>query len=98
MGKPQDTVLASMRPIMRRLLEMYGLDSGALARRAGIVLPEVIGPTDRIAADKADAVLQLAIPLIRDPAFGLQVARCWHPANLGVLGYAWLSRWSATTG
>ena len=98
MGKPQDTVLASMRPIMRRLLEMYGLDSGALARRAGIVLPEVIGPTDRIAADKADAVLQLAIPLIRDPAFGLQVARCWHPANLGVLGYAWLSSSTLRTG
>ena len=98
MGNSQDSVLASMRPILRRLLEMYGLDPVALARQAGIVLPEVLGPTDRIAVDKADAMLQLVIPLIRDPAFGLQVARCWHPANLGVLGYAWLSSSTLRTG
>ena len=28
---------------------------------------------------------------IPDPAFGLQAARCWHPSNLGTLGYAWLA-------
>lgn len=98
MGKPQDTVLASMRPIFRRLLEMYGLDSVALARQAGIVVPEVLAPTDRIPLDKADALLEFAIPLIHDPAFGLQVARCWHPSNLGVLGYAWLSSSTLRTG
>jgi AraC-like DNA-binding protein len=98
LGKKQDTVLASMRPIFRHLLEMYGLDSIAIARQAGIVVPEVLAPTDRIQVDKADAVLQLAIPLISDSAFGLQVARCWHPSNLGVLGYAWLSSSSLRTG
>lgn len=98
MGKPQDTVLASMRPILRCLLEMYGLDSAALARQAGIVVPVVLAPTDRISLDKADALVELAIPLISDPAFGLQVARCWHPANLGVLGYAWLSSSTLRTG
>jgi AraC-like DNA-binding protein len=98
MSKPQDTLLASMRPILRRLLEMHGLDSVALARQVGIVIPEELAPTDRIQADKGDAVLQLAIPLIHDPAFGLQVARCWHPANLGVLGYAWLSSSTLRTG
>jgi AraC-like DNA-binding protein len=36
-------------------------------------------------------MLRVAIPLICDPAFGLQAARCWHPAYLGVLGHAWLS-------
>jgi AraC-like DNA-binding protein len=98
LSKPQDTVLASMRPIFRRLLEMYGLDSVALARQAGIVIPEVLAPTDRIPLDKADALLEFVIPLIHDPAFGLQVARCWHPANLGVLGYAWLSSSTLRTG
>ncbi len=87
-----------MRPIFRRLLEMYGLDSVALARQAGIVVPEVLAPTDRIQLDKADALLALVIPLIHDPAFGLQVTRCWHPANLGVLGYAWLSCSTLRTG
>jgi len=28
---------------------------------------------------------------IADPAFGLRAAECWHPSNLGTLGYAWLS-------
>ena len=28
---------------------------------------------------------------IPNPAFGLQAAKCWHPSNLGALGYAWLS-------
>ena len=98
MGNSQDTVLASMRPIFRRLLEMYGLDSVALARQAGIVVPEVLAPTDRIELDKADALLEIVIQLIHDPAFGLQAARCWHPANLGVLGYAWLSSSTLRTG
>jgi len=98
LGNSQDTLLASMRPILRRLLEMYGLDSVALAHQAGIVVPEVLGPADRISLDKADALVELVIPLIDDPAFGLQVARCWHPANLGVLGYAWLSSSTLRTG
>lgn len=98
MGNSQDTVLASMRPIFRRLLEMHGLNSVALARQAGIVVPEMLAPTDRIQLDQADALLGLVIPLIHDPAFGLQVARCWHPANLGVLGYAWLSCSTLRTG
>jgi AraC-like DNA-binding protein len=43
-------------------------------------------------------MLRVAIPLIRDPAFGLQAARCWHPAHLGVLGHAWLSSDTLRTG
>jgi hypothetical protein len=80
-----------MGQIFRRLFEMHGLDAVGIARQAGVDLATVPGPTDRIEADKLDATLRLAIPLIRDPAFGLQAARCWHPSNLGVLGHAWLS-------
>ena len=35
---------------------------------------------------------------VSDPAFGLQAARCWHPSELGVLGYAWLSSSTLRTG
>jgi AraC-like DNA-binding protein len=87
-----------MLPMYLRLLEMHRLDAAALVRQAGIDLAKVPSPADRIPVDKADAVLQLALPLIRDPAFGLQAARCWHPANLGVLGYAWLSSSTLRTG
>ena len=98
MGKPQDTALASMIPMYRRLLEMHGLDTAELARQAGVDPARALAATDRFQVDKIDAILKLAIPLIQDPAFGLQVARCWHPSNLGVLGYAWLSSSTLRTG
>jgi AraC-like DNA-binding protein len=28
---------------------------------------------------------------IGDPCAGLKAARCWHPSNVGALGYAWLA-------
>jgi AraC-like DNA-binding protein len=96
--RARDTGLASMGQIFRRLFEMHGLDAVGIARQAGVDLATVPGPTDRIEADKLDATLRLAIPLIRDPAFGLQAARCWHPSNLGVLGHAWLSSSTLRTG
>ncbi len=77
---------------------MHGLDAVEIARQAGVDLATIPAPTDRIEADKLDAILRLAIPLIRDPAFGLQAARCWHPSNLGVLGHAWLSSSTLRTG
>jgi hypothetical protein len=87
-----------MGQMFRRLLEMHGLDAVGIARQAGVDLATIPGPTERIEVDKVDAILRVAIPLIRDPAFGLQAARCWHPANLGVLGHAWLSSSTLRTG
>lgn len=77
---------------------MHGLDAVQIAREAGIDLAKAPAPSERIAIDKVDAMLRVAIPLIRDPAFGLQAARCWHPAHLGVLGHAWLSSDTLRTG
>jgi AraC-like DNA-binding protein len=87
-----------MGPMFRRLLEMHGLDAVQIARRAGVDLASIPAPTERIAIDQVDAMLRVAIPLIGDPAFGLQAARCWHPAHLGVLGHAWLSSDTLRTG
>src|SRR5262245_40001131 len=87
-----------MGQMFRRLLEMHGLDAVGIAGQAGIDLVKIPTPAERIAINKVDAMLRVAIPLIRDPAFGLQAARCWHPANLGVLGHAWLSSGTLRTG
>ena len=92
------TGLASMGQTFRRLLEMHGLDAVGIARQAGIDLAAIPAPAERIAIDKIDAMLRVAIPLIHDPAFGLQAARCWHPTYLGVLGHAWLSSDTLRTG
>ena len=65
---------------------------------AGVDLAAIPAPGERIEVDKIDSILGVAIPLASDPAFGLQAARCWHPSELGVLGYAWLSSSTLRTG
>jgi AraC-like DNA-binding protein len=97
-NRSRDTGLASMGQTFRRLLEMHGLDAVQIAAQAGVNLANIAAPNERVAIDKIDAMLHVAIPLIRDPAFGLQAARCWHPAHLGVLGHAWLSSDTLRTG
>jgi len=87
-----------MGQMFRRLLEMHGLDAVQTAQRAGVDLAKIPAAGERIAIDKIDAMLRVAIPLIGDPAFGLQAARCWHASHLGVLGHAWLSSDTLRTG
>ena len=94
----RQTGLASMAQMLRRLLEMHGLDGIGIARDAGVDLAVIPTPGERIEVDKIDAILRVAIPLVRDPAFGLRAAHCWHPSELGVLGYAWLSSSTLRTG
>lgn len=87
-----------MVPMLRSLLESNGLDAVSLGREAGLDFTSIPGSSDRLPIDKVDALLRLAIDRIADPAFGLKAARCWHPANLGVLGHAWLSSSSLRAG
>jgi AraC-like DNA-binding protein len=87
-----------MGQMFRRLLELHGLDAVGIARDAGVDLVAIPAPGERIEVDKIDAILLGAIPRIHDPAFGLHAARCWHPSELGVLGYAWLSSSTLRTG
>ena len=91
-------MLSSSGAIIRRLLEMHGMDAAAVARQAGFELAPSPSPSERIDTDKVDALLRVAMPRITDPAFGLQAAKCWHPSNLGVLGHAWLSSSTLRTG
>jgi AraC-like DNA-binding protein len=97
-GGSGQSFLASAGQMFWRLLEMHGLDAVGIARNAGVDLAAIPAPGERIEVDKIDAILGAAIPLIRDPAFGLHAARCWHPSELGVLGYAWLSSSTLRTG
>jgi AraC-like DNA-binding protein len=94
----RQTGLASMGQMFRRLLELHGLDAVGIAQHAGFDLVAIAAPGERIEIDKIDAMLRVAIPLIGNPTFGLHAARCWHPSELGVLGYAWLSSSTLRTG
>jgi len=97
-GQSRESFLASMGQMFRRLLELHGLDAVGIARSAGVDLDAIPAPAERIDVDKIDAILGVAMRRVSDPAFGLQAARCWHPSELGVLGYAWLSSSTLRTG
>jgi AraC-like DNA-binding protein len=85
------TTLATLGQIVIGVLEMYGLDSNAMLKRHGIDPVLLRNPDARIPSSAWDAVTREAADYIPDPSFGLLAARCWHPSNLGALGYAWLT-------
>jgi AraC-like DNA-binding protein len=85
------TSLATLGQIVLRVFEMYGLDGPAMFQRRGIDPSVLANPDARVPSKTWDVLTRDAALEISDPAFGLQAARCWHPSNLGALGYAWLS-------
>jgi AraC-like DNA-binding protein len=87
----KQSTLASAWLILFRLLEAHGVEAHTWLRELGIDPELARQPGARLPTWLADVVLTRAAPLIADPAFGLTAAECWHPSNLGVLGYAWLS-------
>jgi len=92
------TSLATLGQIVLRVLEMYGLDAQAMFARHGID-PALLGnPNARIPSRTWDLLARDAAAHIPDPAFGLLAARCWHPSNLGAVGYAWLTSSTLRTG
>lgn len=85
------TTLASTWLIFFRMLEAYGVEAHTLLRELGVDPELPRKPGARLSTGLADKFVARAAGLIADPAFGLTAAECWHPSNLGVLGYAWLS-------
>jgi AraC-like DNA-binding protein len=93
-----ETFLATMGQVFVRIVEMHGIDANALLREAGVDPAALRDPAARIPSTFWDKACVRAASLIPDPAFGLQAARCWHPSNLGALGYAWLASSTLRTG
>jgi len=92
------TSLATLGQIVASVIRMYGLDAAAMFERHGIDPAQLSNPNARIASRTWDSLARDAAAHIPDPAFGLLAARCWHPSNLGALGYAWLTSSTLRTG
>lgn len=92
------TSLATVGQIVTGILKNYGLDPEAILKRHGIDSALLSNPDARIPTSSWDEVVADAIQQIDDPAFGLLAAKCWHPSNLGALGYAWLTSSTLRTG
>jgi AraC-like DNA-binding protein len=83
--------LATTGQIIWRLIEHHGLAPEPLFRAAGIHPKIISDPHAHMDRRQSDQLIRALAQKIADPAFGLQAAQCWHPSNLGALGYAWLS-------
>jgi AraC-like DNA-binding protein len=93
-----ETILATGGLVVMRLLELYGIDPQRFLQQIGVDPSLLRDPKARIPTRLADIGFMKMVSLIPDPAFGLRAAECWHPSNLGPLGYAWLSSGSLRTG
>lgn len=91
------TFLATFGLIGLRLIELYGIEPCRFARQLGVKSIVVPDTKTRLSTDLIDAAFASAIAQIPDHAFALRSAECWHPSNLGALGYAWLSSRSLRT-
>src|ERR1700756_625555 len=63
-----DSGLASITVVLRRLLEMHGVDPAVIGRKAGVDFARIPGPAERLPSDKVDEILLYALPLIENPA------------------------------
>jgi AraC-like DNA-binding protein len=92
------TSLATIGQIVKGVLELHGLDAAALLAEQGIAPEQIRDPNARIPSHKWDALVHRTVQLIPDPGYALRAAHCWHPSNLGALGFAWLSSSTLRTG
>ncbi|WP_300451587.1 AraC family transcriptional regulator [Accumulibacter sp.] len=93
-----ESTLASLWLIVLRLVELHGIDPQRFLHELGI-RPETLRDVHaRLPSRLADVAFAKAAAQIPDPAFGLRAGECWHPSNLGTMGYAWLSSRTLHTG
>jgi AraC-like DNA-binding protein len=93
------TGLLSTAQIWTKLFQANGIDAIHLWREVGVP-PELMqeGPHARAPLKYLDAAIIRVAARIPDEGWGLKMARCWHPGNLGVLGHAWLASSTLRTG
>lgn len=83
--------LATIWLMIVRLFELHGVDTHRLLAELGVREAQLRDPGERLPSRLVDVLFKHAERQIADPAFGLRAAECWHPSNLGTMGYAWLS-------
>ena len=72
-------------------LNEAGFDGDAFLERAGLE-PERLGSPDaRYSVDPLQILWSHALDATKNPSFGIEVARHWHPTTMHALGYAWMA-------
>lgn len=93
-----DNGLPTFGHVLWRWLQLYGLDAGASFARQGLTRLDIQPHSERVASEKWEGIVTDAMKQIEDSCAGLRAAGCWHPSDLGALGYAWLASSTLRTG
>lgn len=80
------------------LIELHGHDPAPIFAEEGIDLVGTTNPEHRLPHSRVDRLWKNAQKVIKDPCFGLDSGRVWHPSHSHALGYAWLATSSLREG
>jgi AraC-like DNA-binding protein len=85
------TTITSWALCVVRAAESYGVDGDSLLALAGLDPALLRDPHARYPVTNMSRLWEQASKATGDPAFGLEVARFWHPTTLHALGFAWMA-------
>ncbi|MBN2606908.1 MAG: AraC family transcriptional regulator [Thiotrichales bacterium] len=85
------TFSAQTSKLSLKLIESYGINPSEILKKLQIDPKRLNDPNARLPYSTLDDIWAEAATQIQDPAFGLKAVECWHPSQMGALGYAWLS-------
>ncbi len=85
------STLASWALLIARALMERGIDAEALFRRANMPSAQLRDANARYPLEAMQQLWSLTVEATRDPCFGLEVGRLWHPTSFHALGYAALA-------
>ena len=74
-----------------KYLDSVGINPEPLYKKAGINPALMCDPNARINVNCVDTLWAQVAEVIEDPCFAVDMAKFWHPSQIGALGYAWLA-------
>jgi len=89
--KECQTTVVSIASVLGKVLDNYGLDKFAIAKKVGIDTNVAYKPNDRISTAKMQKVWKIAHQESGDDCLGLAYAQLIQPASLCGLGLAWIT-------
>lgn len=85
------TTSSSVLKILYKLLELHHQDSDTLFHSFGLAKADITDERKRIPYETVHKLWLEASEMIDNPCYGIKAAEIFHPSDLNILGYAWLS-------
>ena len=85
------STLSSWALLIAEALSDRGFDAAEVFRRSDMSFDQLHDPNSRYPVTAMQRLWTLAAGVTRDPCFGLEVGRAWHPTAFHALGYSALA-------